>query len=325
MQLSQVDSTSLRYHSDVSLADFTTLGVGGNAMWLVKIDSFYKLQQAQAWAAERALPILYMGDGSNMLFSDRGFRGLVIQNGIQGCESYSDELKVGGGTDLNELIRKANSLNLAGMECMYGIPGTVAGALVGNAGAYGQEIGDVVTQVSVWSGSQIQILTAADLQFNYRHSVFKTDPHQFILQCQLSLTRSPKKLQKHSDEILSKRHPKYPPGLRCPGSFFKNIPTEGLTKTALEKVEHFVMFDKVPAGRLLEAVGANGSRRGDAQIAPYHGNLIMNTGRATTRDILWLANLYAGKVWERFQVRLEPEILIVDNNNWPYLHPGGQG
>ena len=325
MQRSQVDAPSLEFHSDVSLAESTTLGVGGNAMWLVEIDSLHKLQQAQAWAAERALPILYIGDGSNVLFSDKGFRGLVIQNEIQGCDSYSDELDVGGGTDLSELIRKANSLNLTGMECMYGIPGTVAGALVGNAGAYGQEIGDVVTQVSVWSGSQIRVLAAADLQFDYRHSVFKTEPDQFILQCQLRLARSSKKLQKRSDEILSKRNPKYPPGLRCPGSFFKNIPIEKLSKTTLEKVEHFVMFDKVPAGRLLEAVGANGSRRGDAQIAPYHGNLIMNTGHATTRDILWLANLYAGKVWERFQVRLEPEILIVDNSDWPYLHTGGQG
>ena len=80
------------------------------------------------------------------------------------------------------------------------------------------------------------------------------------------------------------------------------------------------MFRKIPAGKLLEAVGANGVRRGDAQFADYHGNLIVNLGRATSQDILSLADEYAGRVWEHFRIRLEPEILIVDNGNWPNLH-----
>lgn len=304
---------------DVSLADLSTLKVGGTASWFTQVHDLEQLQQTRLWAAEQGLPIFYLGEGSNVLFSDEGFPGLIVQNCITGIEQYGEEVEIGGGQNLLEAIRRLNRLKLSGIERLYGIPGTLAGALVGNAGAYGQQIGDSVVGVSICSDHQIQI-PALDLDFRYRCSLFQRQPDWFILSCRLRLQKSSEPLQDISDEILTKRLVKYPQGLKCPGSFFKNVQVNEISETTLEKIpEDFIMFGKIPAGKLLEAVGANGVRRGDAQFAEYHGNLIVNLGGATSQDILTLADEYSGRVWERFQIRLEPEIFIVDNGNWANL------
>jgi UDP-N-acetylmuramate dehydrogenase len=293
--------------------------VGGIASWFTQVHNLQQFQQARLWAEKQGRPIFYLGEGSNVLFSDKGFPGLIVQNCITGIDQSGEEVQIGGGENLIEAIRRLNRLKLSGMERLYGIPGTLAGALVGNAGAYGQQISDSVVEVSVWSDHQMQV-PALDLEFLYRDSLFQRQRDWFILNCTLRLQKSSEPLQDVSDEILTKRLVKYPQGLKCPGSFFKNIRLGEISKTALERIpEDFIMFRKIPAGKLLEAVGANGVRRGDAQFADYHGNLIVNLGQATSQDILTLADEYAGRVWEQFRIRLEPEILIVDDGNWTNL------
>ena len=312
--------SSLALRRDVELAKLSTLKVGGVASWFAQIHDLQQLKEARSWADKQGLPIFYLGEGSNVLFSDEGFPGLVLQNRITGMEHSGEEVKIGGGENLEEAIRRFNQLSLSGMERLYGIPGTVAGALVGNAGAYGQQIGDPVVELSIWSRNQEQVLPALELEFRYRSSLFQRRRDWFILSCRLRLKKSTEPLQEISEEILSRRLLKYPAGLKCAGSFFKNISLDEISKTALEKIpEDFIMFGKIPAGTLLEAVGAKGVRRGDAQFADYHGNLILNLGQATSQDILKLANEYAGRVWERFRIRLEPEIFIADHENWPNL------
>ena len=292
--------------------------VGGRIQWFTQVDELEQLQQAQTWAKHEGLSVFYLGDGSNVLFSDGSVPGLIIQNLIQRRQQSGNEVELGGGEKLENVICWLNDLGLAGMERLYGIPGTLAGAVVGNAGAYGQQISDLVVEVSFWSGDQVKVLSSSDLDFGYRHSLFKTHREWFILSCRLRLTRSVESLQDVSKEILSKRLEKYPVGLRCPGSFFKNIPLDRISQETLEKVpEEFIMFDKIPAGKLLEAVGANGVRRGDAQFASYHGNLIINLDQATSQDILWLAQEYSERVWKRFAIRLEPEIFILQEDSWP--------
>jgi len=316
--------SSLTLQQDVSLADLSTLKVGGTASWFTQVYNLQQFQQTRIWAEKQGLPIFYMGEGSNVLFSDEGFPGLIVQNCITGIEPYEEEVEIGAGQNLIEAIRRLNRLKLSGMERLYGIPGTVAGALVGNAGAYGQQIGDSVVEVSIWSNHQVQVLPARDLDLRYRYSLFQRQRDWFILNCRLRLQKSSEPLQDISDEILTKRLVKYPQGLKCPGSFFKNINLDETPKTALERIpEDFIMFGKIPAGKLLEAVGANGVRRGDAQFADYHGNLIINLGQATSQDILTLADEYAGRVWEHFRIRLEPEILIVDDGKWTHLQTHG--
>lgn len=312
--------SSIQLQRDVSLAQLSTLNVGGTAQWFTPVYELQQFQQAQAWAEEEGLSIFYLGEGSNVLFSDAGLPGLVVQNRMSGMEQSGNEAELGAGEKLEDVICWLNGLGLAGLERLYGIPGTIAGALVGNAGAYGQQIGDSVVEVSFWSGDRVEVLSASDLEFHYRHSLFQTHREWFILNCRLRLRKSAKPLQDISQEILTRRLVKYPVGLKCPGSFFKNITLDEISKEALEKIpEDFIMFGKIPAGKLLEAVGANGVRRGDAQFTGYHGNLIMNLDQATSDDILSLAHQYAERVWKHFCIRLEPEIRIADEENWPNL------
>lgn len=303
-----------------SLAELTTLQVGGVCDWFADVQSVQDLEQAYSWARTREVPVLFMGEGSNVLFCDSGFSGLVLRNRICGIHRDGNEVQVGGGENLCELIRWLNARNLAGMECMYGIPGTLAGAIVGNAGAYGQEICNPIVEVTIWTEGGLRVLRSPELEFQYRHSAFKENRNWFLVSCTLRLQPGRQDLQQVSDEILLKRLVKYPTGLKCPGSFFKNILVSRLPEEVRSVIPaDFIMFGKIPAGRLLEEAGAKGARRGGAQVADYHGNLIINCGNASSDDILELADEYAGRVYDRFRIRLEPEILIVEDRTWPHL------
>jgi UDP-N-acetylmuramate dehydrogenase len=307
--------TNLNLRENVSLAELTTLRIGGKARWFAVATCPEELASAVGWARSEGVPHLFLGEGSNILFSDKDYPGLIIKNGILGFGRNGNEVCVGGGENLGEVIRKVNRLHLAGMERMFGIPGSVAGAVVGNAGAYGQEIKDVLFEVTAWSRDGILTFDSAGMNFGYRHSSFKDRRDCFILNCRFRLRRTHENLQGISDEILIKRLVKYPAGLRCPGSFFKNIVADSLSPEVLSGIPvDFVQYGKIPAGKLLEAVGAKGATCGGAMIADYHGNLIFNRDRATSRDVLRLADEYARRVWSRFHVRLEPEILIVGDD-----------
>jgi UDP-N-acetylmuramate dehydrogenase len=307
--------TSLTIIPNVSLAELTTFRVGGLARWFVRVSGVEQVSAAVSWARERRLPSLFLGEGSNVLFSDDGFPGLVIKNRFLGVKISGEEVEVAGGESLPGLIRRMNRLGLAGLERMYGIPGSVAGAIVGNAGAYGQEIKDVVAEVAALCPEGVRTFSADEARFGYRRSVFKERRECFVLSCRLRLRRTNADLQRESDEILAQRQTKYPAGLRCPGSFFKNVIAATLPPEALAGVPaEFIHYGKIPAGRLLEAVGARGAARGDAMIADYHGNLLINRRLASSRDILALANEYAERVWKAFRIRLEPEILVVPDH-----------
>lgn len=300
------------YRENVSLRDFSTLEIGGPCRYFASLRSLNDWIAALQWARDRSIHLLVIGEGSNILFPDSGFRGLVARNEIKEMTLEGTLVEVGGGKNLGELIRFLNQRGLAGMERMYGIPGTVAGAVVGNAGAYGQEISDCLTEVDVWTGDRLETLPRDDLRFFYRSSLFKTKPEWFIVRCRFKLRTSKSDLQAISDAIIARRSEKYPPSLRCPGSYFKNVLVQQLTPDQLRKIPRgFIQFGKIPAGRLLESVGAKGASRGQASFATYHANLIINRGGATASDIVGLAQEYSGRVQNLFGVQLEPEIQII--------------
>ena len=304
----------------VSLSRYSTLEIGGEARFLVSIRDPTDLPALLNWSEGQEIPRIIIGEGSNVLFPDSGFPGLVVQILIPGIEREGNEVTVGAGENLGRVIEWLNQHGLQGMERMYGIPGSLAGAVIGNAGAYGQEIGQVLTEATVLAADgKITSMPAAELDFQYRHSLFKQDRTLILLNCRLRLGPGKGSLQEVSDSILKKRSGKYPPGMKCPGSYFKNVKVEELNEDQLERIPtSFVMHGKVPAGKLLEAVGANGARKGDAAIASYHGNLIMNNGRATARDIVWLAEKYCRRVQESFGIQLQPEIRVVPEKGTDY-------
>lgn len=309
---------NLGLQRDVCLSRLTTLRVGGPCRWFAPVDSVEALGEILGWAGRNAIRTLFLGEGSNVLASDEGFEGLVVQNRIKGVEFSGREVRVRSGENLDHFIRLLNHRNLAGMERMYGIPGTVAGALVGNAGAYGQEIQDHLLEVTFWQQGAVRTLPRRQLEFTYRESIFKRQRDWFVLECRFRLAPGNGKLQEESDAIYARRLEKYPAGLRCPGSFFKNVPVNDLTPEILKKIPpEFVQYGKIPAGKLLEAVGAKGARSGDAHFADYHANLLINAGRARSRDFLALAGRYAERVRHTFGISLQPEVLILDGFNEP--------
>ncbi len=213
------------------------------------------------------------------------------------------------------LIWKLDRRGLSGMERMAGIPGTVGGAIYGCAGAYGQEIKDVLVSVRVFDGQKFRNLSKAQCQFGYRNSVFKKHKNLVITQAVLRLKKGDgKSLLKTSREIIKLREKKYPPGLRCPGSFFKNIKLSSLKPAAkraqfVKKVKHDkIMYGKVPSGHLLDQVGAKGMKQGSIRVAGHHANLIYNPNGGKARDVKALANKLKRKVKNKFGIGLEEEI-----------------
>ena len=300
----------------VPLAPYSTLGIGGPARYLCPVQTREDLSTLLTWANQKAIPWIVVGECSNVLFPDAGVDGLVIINQLPGVQRTDSEVVVGSGENLGRLIVWLNRNGLQGMERMYGIPGTVAGAVVGNAGAYGQEICQVLTEATLLQEcGEIQVTPAAGLRFGYRHSLLKESRSSILLECRLRLNPGVTNLQQASDAILIQRSQKYPPDMQCPGSFFKNIEADSLNDDQLSRIPAaYVTHGKVPAGKLLEAVGANGARRGEAMVASYHGNLFLNQGKCSATDILWLAETYASRVLDRFGVTLQPEIRILNQN-----------
>uniref|UniRef100_A0A832E0M8 UDP-N-acetylenolpyruvoylglucosamine reductase n=1 Tax=candidate division WWE3 bacterium TaxID=2053526 RepID=A0A832E0M8_UNCKA len=298
---------------DVALAPYTTLKIGGPADYFIEVRTEDQLVRAADWSGRRGISRLVIGSGSNLLVSNRGFSGLVIRNSITGIRQSGQRLMVKGGTLLQDLVNFANRAGLQGLEKMTGIPGTLAGAIYGNAGAYGQTISDRLTQVRVFDGRKVQSLSRSQGLFSYRESIFKERKELAILEAEFVLAPAePKVLQAASRKIRALREAKYPTKLKCPGSFFKNLRREELPPEILANIpKEKIIHGKIPAGYLLEAVGANGKSRGSVRIASYHGNLFFNSGGGTAEDFLALAKEYRRRVKEKFGILLEPEVQLI--------------
>lgn len=302
------------------LQKITSTGVGGSAKFYVEVKNKAELAGAINWARKKGQKYFLIGDGTNLIPNDKGFEGLIIRNKIKKFELNSNTVYLGAGNNLFASIRRLNRFGLGGMEKMAGIPGTVGGAIYGCAGAYGQEVKDCLVRVKVFNVSRFNLktLTKEQCEFSYRDSIFKRHPEWILVGVEFNLTKSnPATLQKISAEIVRTRSKKYHAGLKCPGSFFKNIVIgqirpvsfrkELLTKIDQNKINH----GKLPAAHLLESVGAKGMKRGRIAVADYHANLIYNIGGGKSIDIQALALLLRKRVTKKFGIELEEEIKYI--------------
>lgn len=315
----------------MNFSELTTLQIGGPVREVISAKTEQDLMSAVKKLAINGELFLMIGGGSNLLVSDEGFNGTIIKNEVTGIKRQGNNLIVAGGTVLQDLVDFANDQGLGGLENLAGIPGTVGGAIYGNAGAYGQTISDHLISVKAFKyvsatsslhpelgslttgATEQKSFSKDDCQFNYRDSIFKRNKF-IIIEVVFSLAPSdPANLKQTSFETIKKREVKYPPGIKCPGSFFKNIPAQTLTQGILTGLpEQFILYGKVSAGALLESVGAKGARKGNILIAPYHANLFINEGGGTAEDFYALAKTYSQKVFEKFGIRLEPEVQLIN-------------
>lgn len=296
------------------MSNVTTLQIGGSAEKFVAVKSEEELQEAIDYAKQNKMDYLLIGGGSNLLVNDHGIDCLVIKNEITGIQERNGTLIVKSGTLLQNIVDYSISHGLSGLQKLTGIPGTVGGAVYGNAGAYGQTISDYITSIVILnSAKDLKTLSKDQCGFNYRNSIFKqTKDHILEVTFQLE-NGDPKTLQQEADDVLSKRLVKYPKGIKCPGSFFKNIVAETLPKEILDKIpKEAIVYGKLSAGFLLESVGAKGQTLDGIYIADYHANLFVNQGSGTAKAFYDLAKTYAQKVKQKFGITLEPEVQLIN-------------
>jgi UDP-N-acetylmuramate dehydrogenase len=298
---------------DAPLARYTRFGIGGPADLLVETSEPASFIRALEIARTGGLATVVIGGGTNLVVSDRGFRGLVLRLANQSVESNGEMVLVDAGTVLQSLVDYTVDRGLKGLETMTGIPGSVGGAIYGNAGAYGHSIMERILAVRFFDGRTTRELTNAECEFRYRQSIFKTNKNWIIFSAKLSMKRSDAAgLRETADEILDIRNRKYPPTMKCAGSIFKNFLLADLPPNVASEVPPNVVIEgKVPSAWFLEQVDAKGMRSGDIQVASYHANLIYNDGRGTAREVAGIIAELKRRVAERWGITIEEEVQYV--------------
>ena len=308
----------MKLRRNISLASYTTFGIGGQARYFISATNSAELIEAVNLAKKNHWRYFVIAGGSNVVFGDKTFDGLVIcfEPKVSPCQWQGLTLTVEANLPLAKLIKTAISNGLVGLETLSGIPGTVGGAIVGNAGAYGQSISDCLTRMEIFDprGESIRWLTKKQCRFTYRDSIFKRKDW-IILRAKFKLMKGNKKeLIKKSREIIRIRSEKYNSQLRCPGSFFKNVLVKDISNQAKKLIDPIKIRDgKIPAGYLLEAVGAKGMRQGGIYVADFHGNLLVNDRHGTYRDVVTLAIKLKKLVQKKFGITLEEEVRYMVN------------
>jgi UDP-N-acetylmuramate dehydrogenase len=293
------------------LRHHTTFRIGGPAAFYFAARTADQVVAALRAGSEAKIPVFLLGGGSNLLVSDSGFRGLVVRNAHEEIEFDGTAAHVGCGADFLDLIYQCRDRGLAGLEFAAGVPGTVGGALYGNAGCYGQDIGQVTIECTTATpdGQRVATHPAAWMEFAYRDSRLKRDPH-VLLSCLLQFRRGDAaEVQKVIEEKLEIRRVKHPQWRIEPtaGSYFKNLPPDWQMPGA--KLSPGTR--RVAAGQLLDEVGCRGLRVGDAMVFSKHANIIVNAGHATAREVLELAEIMKARVREKFGVELEEEVMFL--------------
>ena len=285
----------------VSLRRHSSFRIGGRADYFFSAETARELEDCLCFARDRGIHHYVIGAGTNLLFDDEGFRGLIIKNEIKGISRKSGQrlIRVRTGTSLAELVEFSREEGLTGLEFAAGIPGTVGGAVFGNAGAWGSSIGQRLIRAVVLDGSGAAVrVDNAFFEFGYRQSVLKKR-HLAVLEAVLDLRKGDRTLiQERIQETLAKRRAPCPSEkMAYCGSFFKNPVLPDGTKLA--------------AGRLLEEVGAKELRVGGAAVYSGHANFIINRGRATAADVLGLAREMKARVRRKFGISLEEEVICL--------------
>lgn len=274
------------------MAKHTTYGIGGPAAAYITPADKQDLASALQCAQKHSIPVFFVGSGSNLLVSDKGIDGLVFTLGKSFVNLEFDQNKVfaESGVMLGKMVKEATKRNLTGLESLVGVPGTLGGALVMNAGAFGGEISNYLTSVEVMTmEGNLKNYSAEDISFSYRHSTFRDD--EIILGAEFELLEAdPDSIQSEKSKASEGRKKTQPLRFRSAGSVFKN--PEG------EKA----------AGYLIDKAGLKGTRIGDAEISEHHANFFINHGEAKAEDIAHLIRIARKEVMDQFGIMLDLEI-----------------
>jgi UDP-N-acetylmuramate dehydrogenase len=295
------------------LSERTRFGIGGPAELYVEAASQPALCAALQITRSSGVNYSVIGAGTNLIVSDEGFDGIVLRFTAHGISSDGATLWAEAGAELQALVDYSIEHGLRGLETMTGIPGSVGAAIYGNAGAYGHSIDERVQEVRFLDGDTIRSLTGPECRFRYRESVFKERKDWIIVGVELRMTQAPApELRRIADEILKIRLAKYPAGMKCAGSIFKNLILAELPEHVCGQIpERVIREGKAPSAYFLEQVDAKSMHRGGVRVADYHANLIYNEGGGTARELRALIDELKSRVRSRFGLELEEEVQYV--------------
>ena len=285
---------NIRINEDMSA--HTSFRAGGRADIFVTPQDLQEAADIVRLLLADKVPYTVIGNGSNLLVSDSGYRGCIVCLG-RGCDRITvdgEHITAGAGAMLSKVANTAYENSLAGMEFASGIPGCLGGAVVMNAGAYGGEMKDIITTVTMLDAVTQEIVTvdANNMHFGYRTSIVKEHPY-VVLEAGLKLSSGNREeIKALMDDLAVRRRTKQPLEYPSAGSTFKRPPGNF-------------------AGKLIEDAGLKGFSVGGAQVSEKHCGFVINKGGATANDIIKLIGMVRQKVYEKFNVTLEPEVVIL--------------
>ena len=278
-----------------SMASHTTFRIGGLADCFVQLENTEQLIKIQKYLSQVGVPFFILGNGSNLLVSDAGFRGVILQIGpkMNRVTVEGNVIVAQAGASMAQIARTAMEHELTGMEFASGIPGTIGGGVVMNAGAYGGELSQIVTQVNVVNNEgEIMELDNETMEFGYRTSTIRNNPFT-VTEVILRLEKGDRRqIRERMEELAAKRREKQPLEYPSAGSTFKR------------PAEHY-------AGQLIMEAGLRGLQCGGAKVSDKHCGFVINTGNATAEDVRKLIREVQARVKDQFNVDLETEVLFL--------------
>lgn len=275
------------------MSKHTSFKVGGIADFFIKVDDMQELLYVLKLAKKLRIKTYVVGNGTNLIIKDTGFRGIIIKLNFNHLKIEKGKIAVGAGVPVALLSGFAYRKGIKGYEFLSGIPGTIGGAVKMNAGAYGNEIKDVIQETVILDEKyNIRTLTAEEQEFTYRKSIF-FEKKWIIIASTFKIEKGDiSEIKEKRKEFMEMRKEKQPLNLPNAGSIFKRT-------------------DECIPAKLIDEAGLKGYQIGGAQISPKHAGFIVNTGDATAKDIIKLIKYTRKKVQEKFRIELELEVIIV--------------
>jgi len=327
----------LNIQKNVKLSEYSTFKIGGEAKEFVEVKNEKEFLEVINYVKENNLKFFILGGGSNVLFDDRGFEGIIIkisapsprraQQGGPALGWQDTSLEFWAGYSLSSLVNFARDNNLTGLEWAVGIPGTIGGAVRGNAGAFGGAMADVIAEVKAYDTSELKVVNyeLKNCDFGYRDSIFKKNPELVIVSAKIKLEKGDKeKIKEKMKEILKKRSIKQPKDwIGSAGSFFKNpiVEDEKLRKKFSaqggpasgweKKMKSRISDKRISAGWLIEEAGLKGEKFGNISVSDTNANFLINSGSGTMEEVLMAASIIKQKIRDKFGIEIQEEAKIV--------------
>lgn len=305
-----------QFKTDESLAKHVNFRIGGPAKYFVEARSTNDLIDAVRIAGEYALPYFILGGGSNTLVADEGYQGLVIKAANRNMRIEGDRVIAEAGVISATLARASADKGLRGFEWLISLPGTIGGAVRGNAGCFGGEVKDTLESVKLLRRGAVIDVPVADMHYGYRHSILKDAGYEqdVVLEATFKLTPGDRgEALALIDKNLAGRKASQPLGSSSAGCMFKNFEYTSDDQIAklsgkVEIPEAMKAMHRIGAGWVIDQLGLKGTKMGEAQIAPQHGNFLLNVGHATAKDIVTLISFVKTKARNEFGVQLQEEV-----------------